>query len=66
MAQVLAYPFPSDLVSLRSGNAFAWVSDDRGVRNIWAAQGPDYKARRVIERWDAASNRPGRRSCRIS
>ena len=49
MTQVLGYPFPSDLVSLRSGGAFAWVSDERGVRNIWAAQAPDYKARRVTD-----------------
>jgi dipeptidyl aminopeptidase/acylaminoacyl peptidase len=47
MAQVLGYPFPSELVSLRSGNAFAWVSDARGVRNVWLAQGPDYHARRL-------------------
>jgi dipeptidyl aminopeptidase/acylaminoacyl peptidase len=49
MAQVLGYPFPSDLVSLRSGGAFAWVSDERGVRNIWVAQGPDYRAHRVTD-----------------
>ncbi len=47
MAQVLGFPFPSDLVSLGSGSAFAWVSDERGVRNIWVAQGPDYRARRL-------------------
>ncbi|HEX4267489.1 MAG TPA: prolyl oligopeptidase family serine peptidase [Steroidobacteraceae bacterium] len=47
LTQVLSYPFPSDLVSLRSGSAFAWVSDERGVRNIWLAQGPDYRARRL-------------------
>ena len=47
MAQMLGYAFPSDLVAQRSGNAFAWVSDERGVRNIWVAQGPDYRARRL-------------------
>jgi dipeptidyl aminopeptidase/acylaminoacyl peptidase len=47
MAQVLGYPFPSGLVALRSGSAFAWVSDARGARNIWVARGPDYRARRV-------------------
>ena len=47
MAQVLDYPFPSDLISLRSGSAFAWVSDERGARNIWVAQGPAYRARRI-------------------
>jgi dipeptidyl aminopeptidase/acylaminoacyl peptidase len=49
MAQVLSYPFPSDLVSLRSGGAFAWVSDERGARSIWVAQAPDYRARRVTD-----------------
>ncbi|MGH8171041.1 MAG: S9 family peptidase [Steroidobacteraceae bacterium] len=47
MAQVLSYPFPTDLAALRSGSAFAWVSDERGVRNIWVAEGPDYRARQV-------------------
>ncbi|HEY1891237.1 MAG TPA: prolyl oligopeptidase family serine peptidase [Steroidobacteraceae bacterium] len=47
MTQVLAYPYPSGLMSLRSGSAFAWVSDERGVRNIWVAQGPGYRARQV-------------------
>ncbi|MFZ0552958.1 MAG: prolyl oligopeptidase family serine peptidase [Steroidobacteraceae bacterium] len=47
MTQVLSYPFPSDLVSLRSGSAFAWVSDQRGARNIWMAQGPGYIARQL-------------------
>lgn len=47
MTQVMSYPFPSDLVSLRSGAAYAWVSNERGVRNIWVAQGPEYRARRV-------------------
>ena len=47
MAQVLGYSFPSDLVAQRSGSAFAWVSDEHGVRNIWVAQGPDYRARQV-------------------
>ena len=47
MAQVLGYPYPLGLVSLPSGDAFAWVSDARGVRNVWVAQGPDYRARRV-------------------
>jgi hypothetical protein len=28
-------------LSLQSGNAFAWVSDERGVRNIWVARDRD-------------------------
>jgi dipeptidyl aminopeptidase/acylaminoacyl peptidase len=49
MTQVLGYPFPSELVSLRSGGAFAWVSDARGERSIWVAEAPDYRARRVAD-----------------
>src|SRR6185437_16884815 len=44
MAQVLDYPFPEDLVSQKSGSAFAWVSNVRGVRNIWVARAPGYRA----------------------
>jgi dipeptidyl aminopeptidase/acylaminoacyl peptidase len=47
MASVLGYPFPSDLIAWRSGSAFAWVCDARGVRNIWLAMAPDYHARRL-------------------
>ena len=47
MRQVLGFPFPKFLVSLRSGRAFAWVSDARGVRNLWVAEAPDYRAREV-------------------
>ena len=49
MAQVLGYSFPSDLVAQRAGSAFAWVADERGVRNIWVAQGPDFRARRLTK-----------------
>lgn len=49
MTQVLGYPYPTGLVSLRSGQAFAWVSDARGVRNIWVAQGPGYGAHRLTD-----------------
>ncbi|HUA25382.1 MAG TPA: prolyl oligopeptidase family serine peptidase [Steroidobacteraceae bacterium] len=49
MTQVLGYPFPSELVALRSGGAFAWVSDARGERSIWVAQAPDYRARKVAD-----------------
>ncbi|MGB9429015.1 MAG: prolyl oligopeptidase family serine peptidase [Gammaproteobacteria bacterium] len=45
MAQVLGYPYPSAMVSSPNGNAVAWVLNERGVRNIWVAQGPGYQAR---------------------
>jgi dipeptidyl aminopeptidase/acylaminoacyl peptidase len=47
ITQVLGYPYPSDLIAWRAGDAFAWTSDARGARNIWVAEGPDYTARRL-------------------
>ncbi|MBI3667631.1 MAG: hypothetical protein HY236_15620, partial [Acidobacteria bacterium] len=47
LEQVMSAPFPSDLVAAPVGGKIAWVVNVRGVRNIWAAGPPDYKARRV-------------------
>jgi dipeptidyl aminopeptidase/acylaminoacyl peptidase len=43
--QVLSAPFPSELVAAPAGGNVAWVFGASGVRNIWVAEGPDYKAR---------------------
>jgi len=43
--QVMSAPFPSELVAAPAGGLVAWVFDARGVRNIWLAEPPDYKAR---------------------
>jgi dipeptidyl aminopeptidase/acylaminoacyl peptidase len=45
LEQVLSSPFPSGLVA--SGKRVAWVQRDRGVRNIWVAESPEFKARQV-------------------
>ncbi|HWZ27931.1 MAG TPA: prolyl oligopeptidase family serine peptidase, partial [Gemmatimonadales bacterium] len=47
MAQVLGYPYPSELVTAPSGAAAAWVLNEHGARNIWVAEAPDWKARRL-------------------
>jgi dipeptidyl aminopeptidase/acylaminoacyl peptidase len=47
LEQVLSAPFPSDLVAAPSGGAVAWVFNAKGVRNIWAAEAPDYRGRAV-------------------
>ena len=49
MAQVLGYPYPTAMTAAPDGHAVAWVLDERGVRNLWVAQGPDYRPRRVTE-----------------
>ena len=47
LPQVLGYPFPLELVAAPSGGAVAWVFAERGVRNVYAAQAPDWTARRI-------------------
>ena len=42
--QVLSAPFPTELTASPAGNKMAWIYDDRGVRNVWVAEAPDFKA----------------------
>ena len=43
---ILSAPFPTELTASKGGT-FAWVFNAKGVRNIWMAEGPAYKARQV-------------------
>ena len=45
--QALSAPCPSNLVASPTGNKIAWVFDSRGVRNVWIAESPDFKARQL-------------------
>lgn len=47
LEQVMSAPFPSELVAAPARNAFAWVQDDRGRRNLWVAEAPAYQGRQV-------------------
>jgi dipeptidyl aminopeptidase/acylaminoacyl peptidase len=47
LEQIMSAPFPSDLTVAPNGGAVAWVLDQHGVRNIWVAEAPDYKGRRL-------------------
>ncbi|MFB3854039.1 MAG: alpha/beta fold hydrolase [Vicinamibacterales bacterium] len=47
LKQVLGYPFPSDLVASPTGQQVAWVFTERGVRNVWVAEGPRFEPRRL-------------------
>lgn len=44
---LLSAPYPSDMTAAPSGGVFAWVQNDEGVRNIWVAAPPDYRARQL-------------------
>jgi dipeptidyl aminopeptidase/acylaminoacyl peptidase len=45
--QITNYPFPNELTASASGSRIAWGFNERGARNVWVAEGPDFKARRL-------------------
>ncbi len=47
LQQVKSYPFPSELAASAAGQRLAWAVDEQGRRNIYVAEGPDFKARRL-------------------
>ena len=44
---LMASPFPTELTAAPTGARFAWVQSVEGVRNVWVADGPDFKGRRL-------------------
>ncbi|HWM94870.1 MAG TPA: prolyl oligopeptidase family serine peptidase [Thermoanaerobaculia bacterium] len=44
---ILSAPFPSEITASPAGNRLAWVQNDRGVRNIWVAEPPEYRGRQI-------------------
>ncbi len=47
LEQVLSAPFPSGLTASPAGRRAAWVFDERGARNVWAADAPGFAGRRL-------------------
>jgi dipeptidyl aminopeptidase/acylaminoacyl peptidase len=47
LEDVLGYAYPSGLTAAERGARIAWTVDVRGVRNVWAAQGPDFTPRQL-------------------
>ncbi len=47
LAQVKSAPFPSELTASATGARIAWVFDEQGVRNVYVAEAPDWKARKL-------------------
>lgn len=47
MESVKSYPFPTSLTSAASGAKIAWTFNEEGLRNIYVAEAPDFKARRL-------------------
>ena len=50
--RLLSYPFPSNVVASPVGATIAWTFNERGVRNIYAAEGPEFAARKITSYGD--------------
>ncbi|MEJ7768942.1 MAG: hypothetical protein WKF89_14090, partial [Chitinophagaceae bacterium] len=44
---VLGYPFPTELTSSGMGSKLAWAFNERGVRNVYVAEGPAFVPRKI-------------------
>ena len=47
MEQVSSFSFPSELVTSKSGNKMAWAMNEKGLRNVYVAQAPDFNPRKI-------------------
>src|SRR5215510_13952990 len=45
--QILAPGYPFELVSARKAERIAWISYERGMRNVYTAAAPDFKPVRL-------------------
>ena len=49
LEQVFSAPFPTSLTASPDGSRVAWVFDERGARNVWVADAPDFEGRRATD-----------------
>lgn len=47
MDELKSYPFPNELATAATGTRIAWAFNEQGQRNIYVAEGPEFKARRL-------------------
>jgi dipeptidyl aminopeptidase/acylaminoacyl peptidase len=47
LEQVKSYPFPNELTAAATGTRLAWALNERGARNVFVAEGPDFQARQL-------------------
>src|SRR3954453_20336750 len=45
--QIKSLPFPNELVAAPRGSRIAYALNEDGKRNVWVAEGPQYKARQL-------------------
>ncbi len=44
---VKSYAFPTELVRSSKGDKLAWAMDEKGVRNVYVAEAPNFEARKL-------------------
>jgi len=49
LEQMLSYPYIEELAASPTQPRFAWVTVRAGVRNVWAASGPDYAPHQLTD-----------------
>jgi hypothetical protein len=47
MTQFMSNAFPLELVAARKADRIAWISNDKGLRNVFTAAAPDFRPIRV-------------------
>ncbi|HEY2457960.1 MAG TPA: prolyl oligopeptidase family serine peptidase [Candidatus Acidoferrum sp.] len=47
LEQIIGVPFAENLIAAKSGTHIAWTVNQSGKRNIWVAEGPDFRARQL-------------------
>jgi dipeptidyl aminopeptidase/acylaminoacyl peptidase len=47
MSQFMSAAFPMELIAARKADRIAWISNDRGLRNVYTAAAPDFRPVRV-------------------
>jgi dipeptidyl aminopeptidase/acylaminoacyl peptidase len=45
--QAISAPFPAELTASPAGSKLAWIFNERGARNVWVAEAPQYRGRRL-------------------
>ena len=50
LEEILAPPFPVQVVAAEDTSRVAWILDDRGRRNVFTAAGPDFEPVRLTDR----------------
>ncbi len=44
---IKSYAFPTELVRSKNGDKIAWALDEKGVRNVYVAESPNFEARKL-------------------